>query len=496
MTELETKEVSGVKRPAIGETFLIVKSEDHKMPEQVPVAAAASDGEGAPGASDVEPQSVKIVMASATKEALLAAAKAGQERLAAIEAILNNVAIDDGVAGAPDEIVITFADVANMIASTVSPFVMRDGAVGAEELEKSKSQQEGQDAVAKGMLAWSPEYIDSLPDWCFAYVETSSSHDNDWRTIPLSNRHFPIRDHAGRLSLPGVVDAIEQIAAVTPPFMSESKKRWLLLSLASERLYETMIVVRREANVPPETAAELAAIAEQINSVTQLIAGPKPLAEGQAAPVADQAAPSPDQVQQSFREITQKAVAAVKAIYVKKSDGDVTENEGETPKDDLAKAADGIRAACETMKSALAMMEGSLPGGQASAEPVAKSVNGASDATAKQIADLTEQVKSLTVTVAKGQQDLGAARQRIAKMERQAPISNVVPEERVDTIAKGNPHESAAPPAISDFNALSADARATITKNAGGSQRAADLNTLPAPARSGAVGPIADFNAT
>lgn len=466
------------------------------MEGQVPVAAAASDGEGAPGASDVEPQSAKIVMASATKEALLAAAKAGQERLASVEAILNNVVVDDGVAGAPDEIVMTFADVANMIASTVSPFVMRDGAVGADELEKSKAQQDGQEAVAKGVLTWSPEYIDSLSDWCFAYVEPSSSHDNDWRTIPLANRHFPIRDHAGRLSLPGVVDAIEQIAAVTPPFMSESKKRWLLLSLASERLYETMIVIRRESNVPPETAAELAAIAEQINSVTQLISGPKPMAEGQVAPAGDQAVPSPDQVQQSYREITQKAVAAIKAIYVKKSDGDPSENEGDKPKDELAKAAEGMRSACETMKSALAMMEGSLPGGQASAEPVAKSMDGTSDATAQKLAELASQVKTLTVTVAKGQQEVAVARQRIAKMERQVPGSNVVPEERVEPIAKGNPHDSVAPPAISDFNALSPDARETITKNAGAARRTPDLNTMPAPTRSGTVGPISDFNAT
>lgn len=493
LTELETREVSGVRRPAIGETFIVVKSEEEKpMDGQTPVAAAASDGEGAPGASDAAPDSgATLALAGNTKETLLSLAQAAQERLSSIAAILTSAAVDDSVVGAPDEVVMRFADVANMIASTVSPFIMRDGAVGGEDLEKSSKPADGQEQVAKGLLNWPQEYIDSLSDWCFAYVETSSTHDNDWRTTPLSNRHFPIRDHAGRLSLPGVIDAMEQIAAATPPFLSESKKRHLLLSLASERLCEVMIVVRREVLVPPETAAELAAITEVLSSVQQLISGNKNQVGAQPpAPTEIQpAAPAPvnAEVQQSLTTEVQKAVAAVKAIYVKKSEAPA----GEEPKP-VQMSEDAMRKACETMKSAIAQMEGAMGG--SSAEQVAKSAGATGiDALVAKVEDLSKTVAVTKSELAQTKQDLAGARQKITKMERQTPPSNVLPDERVDRIAKGNPHESAAPPAISDFNALTPSARTAITKNADG--RIGDFNSnIATPAPATEVGPINDFN--
>ncbi len=490
---VETREVSGVRRPAIGETFLVIKSEDG-MGEMngTPVAAAASDGEGDSANTDAE--SPKLILTGAAKQTLQGLIDAVSKRLSDIKGIVDGAAVDDSAMEVPGELVVQFADVANMIAETVSPMITRDGPVGAEDVEKANANEQGQPAdgqVAKGLSTWSQEYIDSLCDWCFAYVEPSSTKDNDWRTMPLSNRHFPIRDHAGRLYLPGVIDAMEQIANATPPFMSESKKRYLLLQLAMHRIDEVMIVVRREQNVPPETVAEFAAICKFLDSMQSAIGGAVP-AVGQTAPAATdanaQGATTP--VTQGMPEAVQKAVAAVKAVYIKKSDGDPSENEGGDGKP-VPVAPEAMRKACGELRKTLDAFEKALGGeGGGEGEAVQKSAD--NDA----IAQLTSRLGELegTVKVQKSEldrakQDLAGAKVTIAKFSRQTPPSNVTTTERVEPVAKSA--GSTAP--VSDFN--DPKERTQIAKSAGSTTRVHDFNDITPPANSTEVGPINDFNA-
>jgi len=59
--------------------------------------------------------------------------------------------------------------------------------------------------------AWTTAYINKLPDSAFLHIESGGEKDDEGKTKPRSLRHFPVRDAAGALDKPHVVDALSRI---------------------------------------------------------------------------------------------------------------------------------------------------------------------------------------------------------------------------------------------------------------------------------------------
>ncbi len=59
-------------------------------------------------------------------------------------------------------------------------------------------------------VRWSSAYRRSLPDRSFLVVERNrvQYRDRQGRSHPLDTRHFPVRDHTGRIDCPHVRNAI------------------------------------------------------------------------------------------------------------------------------------------------------------------------------------------------------------------------------------------------------------------------------------------------
>lgn len=477
--------MSPVDRPANGHRFLIVKSEGSGTASEEPMGKDATQknagtppGEAqmaaggtlaeeqkapppapaAPAAGEAESGEVAMVLPPGAKEPLVGALKSAQGRIGQLVMTLEKATEAEG-AEMPSDPVVMVADVAAAMAKAIEPFVMAQAGSGMA------APAEGEVEVDKAaFVPWTQEYIDSLPDCAFLYVEPSIERkDSEWRTIPLTNRKFPVRDHAYRLCLPMVIEAIAQIGASAEPFLSAQKKRRLLLNLASDRLYEASVAAYRDEPMQPETGAELLAVAEMIAGVGGLSAAPaaQPAA---AAPGAESAAPPPAMgegaVEQAAPPVEQQMAAFAKAVSDRiREVAAIGKSESPAAKADVAKGLSEVSAA---LKAALAKVDEMAGGEEAekafppkkeegeSAEAqkteTAKNAQAGSTPTidvTKALADKDAEIASMRAEIAKSAEalskanvamgklsaDLTATRTQLAKAQRATPASNVTREE-------------------------------------------------------------------
>lgn len=59
--------------------------------------------------------------------------------------------------------------------------------------------------------AWDTKYVNGLPDSAFLYVEPGGTKDDDGKTVPRANRHFPYKDDSGAVDLPHLRNALARI---------------------------------------------------------------------------------------------------------------------------------------------------------------------------------------------------------------------------------------------------------------------------------------------
>lgn len=467
-------------RPAVGEKFVIVKSESGAAPtapasteEQMacgteaqkagggapaappapmsepqqkapgpPVAAPAAPEPGAPPEEAGPPSSqsgAALVLPMGAKTPLLGALQAVASRIAEIITSLDGAIETDG-AEMPSAPIVAIADAAGAMANCIEPYVMKQAGSGmaAEPSAPSAASEstEGASGIAKADGGpWTREYIDTLPDCSFLDVEPSTEHDNDWRTIPLSNRKFPVRDHAYRLCLPMVVAAVEQIGSSAEPFLSAQKKRRLLLRLASMRLDEVSIAAVRDEPMGPDTGAELLSIAELLGSVGGM-ASPAAPAAGDAAAVTQAAMPMEQQMSAFAKAYADRIreVASFGKVSVAKADAG-----------SLGQIAGELRSVLAKVDS---MCGGAVAAKSAPVTPSAEITKALADKDAE-LEKAKSALAAANVSLTKAQTDLAATKVQLAKAERRVPPSNVVGEERTD-VAKSSP---AYPPLSRDLNA-------------------------------------------
>lgn len=81
--------------------------------------------------------------------------------------------------------------------------VMHVRAISIEEHEGVK------DGLVKAV--WTTAYVNNLPDSAFLYVASGGSKDGEGKTVPRSNRYFPVRDADGNVDLPHLRNALARI---------------------------------------------------------------------------------------------------------------------------------------------------------------------------------------------------------------------------------------------------------------------------------------------
>jgi hypothetical protein len=178
--------------------------------------------------------------------------------------------------------------------------------------------------VTKGL--WSEDYVNSLPDGSFLWVQEGGEKDDDWRTIPRALRHWPVRDDDWqidmerlRAALPEVIDAPEQILPLT-------QKPAVLLNAARMMMREIEIEAPK-AGMTPEVVGmlgDLVSVLQATAAIPPVVAVDDPAATAAPpapAPAAPAAEPAPAAPAATEAAKDAGAVAPTEKAALAKDDG-------------------------------------------------------------------------------------------------------------------------------------------------------------------------------
>ena len=196
------------------------------------------------------PPPVVVAMPADVQQELHSVLDVAIQRLGFLRDVVDAAQPDPG-AFVPTDPLVGITDVATSLTNTV-------------QRASDKTAPIAMGTVAKG--AWSPEYINTLPDSCFLYVIETSQVDSDYRTLPLGNRKFPYKDHTGRISPEQIALAIQGIRASGEMWLSEEKKRSLLVGIAARWLLDLTDVVMLD-ELPPEVSQALTTIGSLVTAM-------------------------------------------------------------------------------------------------------------------------------------------------------------------------------------------------------------------------------------
>ncbi|HMK94077.1 MAG TPA: hypothetical protein VK536_01625 [Candidatus Limnocylindrales bacterium] len=88
---------------------------------------------------------------------------------------------------------------------------------------------------------WTQEYINDLPDVCFALIEKGGVKDTENKTKPRSLRHLPFKDMNGKVDLPHLRDALAMLShtKLSPELKEKARKK--LVEAAKDAGVETSL---------------------------------------------------------------------------------------------------------------------------------------------------------------------------------------------------------------------------------------------------------------
>lgn len=81
---------------------------------------------------------------------------------------------------------------------------------------------------------WTTEYINSLPDDCFAVIEPGGEKDEEGKTVPRSLRHLPYKNREGQIDIPHLRNALARLPQTHISDELKEKARRKLLAAAKE----------------------------------------------------------------------------------------------------------------------------------------------------------------------------------------------------------------------------------------------------------------------
>jgi hypothetical protein len=123
-------------------------------------------------------------------------------------------------------------------ATEAEALLLVSGAIEREVAKRSEADP-GDDLLGQARLVikglrehvsaavWPTAYKNKLPDSAFLYVAPGGKKDDEGKTVPRTLRYFPVRDDKGKLDIPHVRNAIQQIPKSTAPGLTADKMRAL-----------------------------------------------------------------------------------------------------------------------------------------------------------------------------------------------------------------------------------------------------------------------------
>ncbi len=96
---------------------------------------------------------------------------------------------------------------------------------------------------------WSRAFINELPDDAFLYIEPGGKKDEDGKTVPRSNRHFPFQDRNGDVDVPHLRNAIARIPQSTAVGLTADGKE-KLQERARRLLEEAQAAIEKARQIP------------------------------------------------------------------------------------------------------------------------------------------------------------------------------------------------------------------------------------------------------
>jgi hypothetical protein len=151
---------------------------------------------------------------------------------------------------------------------------------------------------------WGTEYINNLPDDCFAYIEAGGQKDEQGKTTPRSLRHLPYKNAQGNLDADHVRNALARLDQTEISAEAKAQALKKLCAAAGELKIESAV-----CNLQGKTEslrAELAETQRTLDEVRKQLPGggllknpPKMIAVSEAVKLVESVLPSP-MVQRSW----------------------------------------------------------------------------------------------------------------------------------------------------------------------------------------------------
>lgn len=114
------------------------------------------------------------------------------------------------------------------------------------------------------MAEWDTQYINDLPDKCFAFIKSGGEKDEDGKTVPRNLRYLPYRNAQGGVDLPHLRNALSRLAQTDLSPEEQAKARKVLIAAAQEagvgeysELPEVTEIMWKEVKDEMETIAVL-----------------------------------------------------------------------------------------------------------------------------------------------------------------------------------------------------------------------------------------------
>jgi len=151
---------------------------------------------------------------------------------------------------------------------------------------------------------WDTEYINNLPDDCFAYIEAGGQKDEQGKTTPRSLRHLPYRNAQGNLDAAHVRNALARLDQTEISAEAKAQALKKLCAAAGELKIESAVcnlqgkTERLQAELA-ETQRTLEEVRKQLSGGGLLKNPPKMIAVSEAVKLVESVLPSP-MVQRSW----------------------------------------------------------------------------------------------------------------------------------------------------------------------------------------------------
>ncbi|MGD6807592.1 MAG: hypothetical protein ACQCN4_11610 [Candidatus Bathyarchaeia archaeon] len=151
---------------------------------------------------------------------------------------------------------------------------------------------------------WDTEYINNLPDECFAYIESGGEKDEQGKTVPRSLRHLPYKNAQGNLDADHVRNALSRVDQTEISAEAKAQALEKLCLAAGELKIESAVcnLQGKSENLQAqltETQRTLEDLRKQLPGVGLLKNPPKMIAASEATQMIESVLPSP-MVQRSW----------------------------------------------------------------------------------------------------------------------------------------------------------------------------------------------------